>query len=110
MGVIVRLLMAAAIGCVVTGLAQAAGPVRLHGKVVSDNHSPVRGATVAVLYGADRVETTTGPSGEFDFDLKVPGEYLLEAQQEGYYRLRKHPVQAETGDNEVTLILNLQRE
>ena len=110
MGVIVRLLLAAAIGCVVTGLAQAAGPVRLHGKVVSDNHSPVRGATVAALNGADRLETTTGSSGEFEFDLRTPGEYLLEAHQEGYYRLRKHAVQAEEGDNEVTLILNVQRE
>ena len=110
MGVIVRLLMAAAIGYVVTGFAQSRGGVRLHGRVLSENQSPVRGASIAVLNASARADATTGPSGEFAIELGAPGEYLVEAQQEGYYRLRKPALQLQEGENEVLLVLTFHRE
>ena len=81
MGVIARMLVAAAIGCTVTGIVHGAVEVRLRGKVVSENQSPIRGASIVLLNGIDRQEVTAGPGGEFLCNL------LIEKDGEDYQQV-----------------------
>lgn len=54
-------------------------------------------------------QTETGPDGAFSIDLPAAGDYLIDVQRQGYYRLTGQPVHLETSQ-EVTLTITTVRE
>lgn len=94
----------------------ARGQVSLTGRVTDENNVPVAGARVFLgsAISADSkmspLQTLSDPTGEFILFVKTSGACLVSAEHEGYFRLQdQHLVLAE-GDNQVTLILNHQRQ
>jgi hypothetical protein len=89
--------------------------VRLSGRVVDENNAAVPGAQVWIIpstLGAQsqRLQAIADPGGKFTFLLQAPGDYLLSAERENYFRLRDRPVRLLEGPNEITLVLNPVRE
>lgn len=89
-----------------------ANRVTLTGRVTDENNAPVAGARI-FLESEHRLESETLKSqtlsdlgGGFAFHLQTTGDYLVSAQREGYFQLRKQPIRLEEGNNEVSLVLN----
>jgi len=93
-----------------------AAPVGVHlsGRVVDENNAAVAGAQVRVIAQAaglpQRLQAVSDQAGRFTMRLPAPGEYLLSAECENYFRLKDRPVHLAEGANEVTLVLNPVRE
>ena len=96
----------------------AAGPlcaveVVLSGRVLDENNAPVGGARVSVT-------STAGPrtilravadlKGGFILRLPACGRYLVEVDQEGFFRLENSPIEVAESTDELTLVLNHARE
>jgi len=85
--------------------------VVLTGRVVDEHEAPVAGARVSLRRGQEAaIETYTGPTGAFQVSLPGPGGYLLNVDRTGYFQLHDRPVSVESGQAEVTVVLNPQRE
>lgn len=109
MSTLVRLLAACAALC--HALAQG---VRLTGRVVDENNAPVPGARVLVRpahaqpHEARRI--VTDPTGAFSLELARPGEYLVSAECEGFFRLAERLLRFDRSEEELVLVLNHQQE
>jgi hypothetical protein len=93
----------------------AAADVRLSGRTVDENGTPVAGVQVSLAPTApgaqpDRLQTNSDPTGKFAFQLSAAGDYLLGAEREGFFRVQNRPVRLNDGPSEVTLVLNPARE
>jgi hypothetical protein len=102
-------------GLFVACLNAAAADVRLSGRTVDENGTPVAGVRIALALAAsgaqpDRMQTSSDSTGRFAFPLSTSGDYLLGAEREGFFRLQNRPVRLNDGPNEVTLVLNQARE
>lgn len=86
--------------------------VLLTGRVVDENSAAVPGAQVVLTRpGSElRLQTIADPAGAFAFRVEGPGDYLLTADRQGFFRLKDRPVKLAAGSNEVTLMLNPARE
>ncbi|MEK6283581.1 MAG: TonB-dependent receptor [Acidobacteriota bacterium] len=91
-----------------SALAQSS-PTTITGHVKDPQGANVPGATVT-LYGRERtfsLNTTTDSTGSFRFDKLAPGEYLLEAQAEGFASASAQQVVVERGQS-ATLDISLE--
>src|SRR5581483_7598819 len=88
--------------------------ITLTGRVVDENHAPVRGALVVAVRhtgsAATSVQAETDPTGAFIISLPEPGEYLINVDRQGFYPLHARPIQVEPSAPELTLTLNTVRE
>ena len=80
--------------------------ITITGRVVDENDVPVSNAAISIP-GAAPVRSDA--TGAFTLELPAPGDYLVSAEREGYYKLTAHPIHVEPG-SEVTLALNTVRE
>ena len=99
---------------VYAGLTAVPADVRLSGRVVDENNAAVPGTQVTLVAqpaaALRRLQAVSDNAGRFTMRLPAPGEYLLSAECENYFRLKDRPVRLAEGVNEVTLILNPVRE
>jgi hypothetical protein len=84
--------------------------VRLAGRVVDENNTPVAGARITVKSEGLRLSTVTDPAGAFSIRVPADGDYLLGVESEGYFRLQDRSIHLAEGTGEVTLVLNPVRE
>lgn len=88
--------------------------VQLTGRAVDENGAAVAGAEILVRPAAEGggapLRAVADPTGKFAFNLPAPGEYLLSARKEGFFRIENRTVAATAGVTEVTLVLNPVRE
>ena len=80
--------------------------VRVIGKVIDENQVAIAGARVWIGSHA----ALTDHAGSFALELDEAGEQKISAQREGFFLLRERPVRLQPGENQVTLVLNNQRE
>jgi len=69
--------------------------VRLSGRVFNENFIPlgaVRLALIEKAHPSTRLTTSTDTAGSFTIMLPQPGEYLLQAERAGYFRIVNRPV------------------
>ena len=85
----------------------ARGEVRIAGRVIDENGVAVAGARVTVP-GLSAV--FSDPIGRFTLAAPAPGELSFSAEREGFFALKNQKAQLQEGENEVTLVLNHQRE
>ncbi len=100
------------------GAPQAGLSGHISGHVRDENGAPVSGVHISV-HPADSsqsgaLQTETDPDGAFSLTLS-PGEFLLDAEHQGYYRLKDQPVHVDAGvapdfTQDVSLTLNTVRE
>ncbi|MBI3698684.1 MAG: TonB-dependent receptor [Acidobacteria bacterium] len=81
--------------------------VAILGRVVDENGVAVAGARVAI---AGFPPVRSDPTGRFTWNTPSPGEYLVSADQEGFFALKNQRIRVGEGENELTLVLNHQRE
>lgn len=88
--------------------------VRLTGRVLDENSAAVAGAQVVLRpappASGPRRQTTTDAAGGFAFQLEQPGDYLISAERQGFFRLSERPLKIERSEQEITLVLNYQQE
>jgi outer membrane receptor protein involved in Fe transport len=94
---------------------QAQVAVDLTGRVTDENNAPVARALLSLRSETTgdepvRLETVSDANGTFRLQLPAPGEYVVSAEREGYFRLEDRPVRFEGGSNELSLVLNHLRE
>jgi hypothetical protein len=84
----------------------------LSGRVADEDGAPVGEVRIVVhatTSPAVLVQTQTSPSGAFEIVLPGPGDYLIDAEREGYYALKNRPVHVE-GAQELTLAITAVKE
>ncbi len=89
-----------------------AADVTLSGRVADENGAPVSDAQISVRAAANPdvlVQAQTGPGGRFAVALPVPGDYLIDAERQGYYALKNRPVHVEAAQ-ELTLTISAVKE
>jgi hypothetical protein len=100
-------------GVLAVSLAQASAQVRLSGRVVDENSAIIAGAQVSIRLPSDlpdsRWTTVSDPSGHFSVELPAPGDYLISAERQGFFRLDNRAIHL-GGPGEITLVLNTVRE
>jgi len=79
----------------------------VQGRVIDENGAAVAGARVTLAGLAPAYSDATG---RFTLVLSAPGEYVVSAVREGFFVLRNQTVRMAAGANELTLVLNHQRE
>jgi carboxypeptidase family protein len=90
--------------------------VSLTGRVIDENNVAVAGAHVLLAPGTSTdlqissLQTLSDPTGTFSLTLQKQGNYLVSAELTGYFRLQDQPLVLVEGDNQVTLVLNHQRQ
>jgi len=103
----------AAWATVVFACASAAGAdVHLRGRVVDENGAAVTGARVSLLAASgdgERWQATADPTGRFNFDPLLPGDYFLTVELQGYFRVENRSVSL-AGPSEITVVLSPARE
>jgi hypothetical protein len=96
-----------------TAFISRASSSELTGHVVNENDVPVAGARVTMhprASGSAGVsQTQTNPDGAFTLTVTTAGDYLIDVEREGYYRLTGRPVRIE-GALELTLVINTVKE
>ncbi|HEX8985987.1 MAG TPA: TonB-dependent receptor [Bryobacteraceae bacterium] len=93
----------------------AAADVRLTGRIVDENGTALPATRVTLTSATPKAnfnpqQTFADPTGTFTFQLATPGDYLLGAEREGFFRVQGRPVKLAEGVNEVSLVLNPARE
>ncbi|MES1257696.1 MAG: TonB-dependent receptor [Acidobacteriota bacterium] len=94
--------------------AASAAEAELSGQVRDENEAPVAGAHItlrpAVPQAGVRIwQAQTDPAGAFTLTVPAPGDYLVDVEREGYYRLKDRAVHVE-GSQEMRLVINNVRE
>src|SRR5712692_438065 len=77
------------------------------GRVIDENGVAVAGARVAIT---GLPATQSDRTGRFSFPALAAGEYVFAAEQEGFFALKNQKILISEGENEITLVLNHQRE
>ncbi|MGE5486440.1 MAG: carboxypeptidase regulatory-like domain-containing protein [bacterium] len=87
------------------------GPVRIAGRVVDENNAAIAGAQLWLRGGtADALRAISDPTGAFEFLVTAPGDYLITAERQGFFRIENRPVAVTPQGAEVTLVLDSARE
>ena len=89
-----------------------AADVTLSGRVSDEDGAPVGDVRISIHSPSDPdvlLHTQTTPSGGFQVALPGPGDYLIDAERQGYYALKNRPVQVET-KQELTLTISAVKE
>jgi hypothetical protein len=86
---------------------QGRAEVAVLGRVIDENGAAVAGARIEV---EGLRALASDPAGRFRVSFTSPGDYFFSAECEGFFALRRQQVHISEGQNEVTLILNHQRE
>ncbi len=81
--------------------------VAVHGRVIDENGVAVAGARITIT-GLPPVFSDA--TGHFLLSPPAPGEYAVSAAREGFFALKEQKIRLAEGDNELTLVLNPQRE
>jgi hypothetical protein len=88
-----------------------AGAVRaevvVQGRVTDENGAAVAGARVTA---GGLAPVSSDRTGSFSLRAPAPGDYTFSAEREGFFALQRQVVHLADGMNEVTLVLNHQRE
>lgn len=93
--------------CIQAGVAE----VRLSGRVVDENGTAVAGALVTLAAaGPVRLQAIADATGNFTLRPPAPGDYLISAEREGFFRVENRPLRLGAGPNEITLVMNPVRE
>jgi hypothetical protein len=81
--------------------------VWVSGKVLDENGVAVPGARVELRLGEDKPgSATSDKSGQFAIWMPKPGEYRIEAQRQGFFRLSGSKAVLQDGENHLTITLN----
>ncbi|MEO7146043.1 MAG: carboxypeptidase regulatory-like domain-containing protein, partial [Bryobacteraceae bacterium] len=87
--------------------------VRVSGEVVSDTNAPLDLASVTLVSSSGasaKFSAFTAPTGAFSIDLPAAGEYVVNAEHDGYFQLTGRHVTLSGGVNELRLVLTPLRE
>ena len=85
--------------------------VSLSGRVVDEVGAPLDRARISARKAGGTQHTVeTGPTGAFRIPVQDPGTYLVSVQRTGYFQLSERPVEVSGVPQEVTLVLNSNRE
>ncbi len=105
-----RFVIAAAL--LAASLTSASGEARLAGRVTNENGAPLAGAklTLHARAGGAAVACYTNPAGEYSVEVPGPGEYLVDVELVGYFRLREQPLSLNEGRSRADFTLNRVRE
>lgn len=104
------LVRAAALLCAACGLC-ADAPARLAARVVDENNVALQGVRVVVRRGsAPEIEALTDSTGRLEIEVVAPGEYLLDAEKPGFFKVERRVVTLAEGLNEITVVMNTVRE
>ncbi len=99
--------------CVAAASATRAAGISLSGRVVDENEAPVAGATVTLRpappASGGSWSAQTDPAGAFTLSAPGEGDYLIDVERAGYYKLAARAVRLE-GPQEITLVINRVRE
>src|SRR5437870_5717658 len=80
--------------------------VLLYGSVEDENRQPVAGVQVT-LHSATRTEqASTNELGQFRFEAIPPGDYRLDFNKAGFFRVGDYAVTTGTAPTEITIVLN----
>lgn len=102
----------------ITGLISAAFPlyaeVTVSGRILDENNLGVPGAAISLkregaIYSKGEFNARSDATGGFAIVVPSPGDYLVNAEQEGYFRLKDQRLEI-TGAGELHLVLNHVRE
>src|ERR1700733_10274621 len=71
------------------------GTTSLHGNVLDKSHAAIGGAKVTLLDPAKgiQLETSTSPTGEFEFVALPPATYTIIVEKDGFHRYEQTAVQ-----------------
>jgi hypothetical protein len=107
-----RLVLLCAI-CIAAAGAAGAAEIPLTGRVVDENAAPVAGASVTLRTAPPGLggpwSAQTDPAGLFKLKPPATGDYLIDVERAGYYKLTGRAVRIE-GPQEITLVINRVRE
>lgn len=85
--------------------------VSLSGRVVDEDGAPLARARISVHQAGESAQTAeTGPTGTFRLDLPGAGKYLVTVQRTGFFLLSEHPIDLDRTGQDMTLVLNPNRE
>src|SRR5579883_3123155 len=76
------------------------------GIVEDETRQPAAGVQVTLHAGDVVQRTTTNDLGQFRFDSLPPGNYLLDFDKAGFFRLSSYPVAVSTEPTEISVTLN----
>ena len=79
----------------VSGASAQMGTTSLHGTVLDESHGVIGGAKVTLANSAQGLEreTSSSPTGEFEFLALPPGAYLLTVEKDGFNRYEQDNLQ-----------------
>lgn len=90
-----------------------AADVTLGGRVTDEDDAPVSDVRITIHSAAVNpgliAQTQTGPRGVFSIVLPSPGDYILDAEREGFYSLKNHPIHADVSQ-QITLTISAVKE
>ena len=90
--------------------------VRLSGRVIDETRVAVPRVLISIQQQsspqADNPlwQAASDQAGSFHFDVPAAGRYLLRAEREGFFLVENHPLDLADGPNEITIVLQHQRE
>ncbi len=85
-------------------------PSALSGAVEDETKQPVPGVQVTLHSGAAIQLTPTNEAGRFRFDSLPAGDYSLDFDKAGFFRLTNHTVTAGTPSTEIIVTMNHESE
>ena len=80
------------------------------GIVEDETRQPAPGVQITLHLGDAVQRTTTNDLGQFRFDFIPPGNYLLDFDKAGFFRLGSYPVTVTAEPTEISVILNYEYE
>ncbi len=90
-----------------------AAELSLSGRVADEDGVPVSGVKISIHAAANPdlglVQAQTGPSGGFEVVLPGPGDYLIDAERQGYYALKNRSLHMEAAQ-ELALTISAVKE
>jgi hypothetical protein len=87
-----------------------AADVRLRGRVLDENNTPLSGAEITLKLSDIERHAFSDPTGDFAIEARQPGDYSVKVSLPGYFDLQDRKVHLEPGANELTLVLSRVRD
>jgi hypothetical protein len=85
-------------------------PAQISGLVQDENDQPVGAVEVILHAPLTTARTSTDDLGKFHFDPLPPGQYTLDFNRTGFFRLSGYALDAKEGSNEITVTMNHETE